>query len=446
MRKFVANSPLAMLAIILFICSVSFFVTGACRKMNKPDGDGRNEIMTRFKFFRISPNTNTLVKAISESIKQQDKQRGFVPELASTAGYPVWDKAFVATNTLSATQRITGGGTEMGELVYIPFVRDHGQKTNAILIVKVSGTDTLFRLFYGSSYASLGFGLADQGSWSAKDLFHTFITFDNVIFGHTYFVVKNKRLITGFAQRGDTTGETLVELTGTENNFKLTNAVSCHPITVCGLCAFRVDSSDHSYRCCNATIENYCTTYWYDDGSGNIIPPIGGGGGSTSGWENPCRPIPGIDDDPCSGGNGGQGWEPVDEEDEPDFFVESINDSSITDPCLKHIIDSVLGQQGHMMALNKLYDQFQNNTDKYKFVYEEDTTLINSLGQPSSGHTEVDTLPDGRLKVTITLNPSALSNASQEFVTTVILHEIIHAFLLVKHPELLPNTTSSKDP
>ncbi|MEI9808362.1 MAG: hypothetical protein WDO16_11100 [Bacteroidota bacterium] len=62
------------------------------------------------------------------------------------------------------------------------------------------------------------------------------------------------------------------------------------------------------YRCCNATIENYCTTYWYDDGSGNIIPPIGGGGGSTSGWENPCRPIPGIDDDPCSGGNGGQGW------------------------------------------------------------------------------------------------------------------------------------------
>ncbi|MEI9808363.1 MAG: hypothetical protein WDO16_11105 [Bacteroidota bacterium] len=125
MRKSIANSPLATFIIILLICPVSFFILNACRKMNKPDDDGRNQLITRFKFFRISPNTNTLVKAISESIKQQDKQRGFVPELASTAGYPVWDKAFVATNTLSATQRITGGGTEMGELVYIPFVRDH---------------------------------------------------------------------------------------------------------------------------------------------------------------------------------------------------------------------------------------------------------------------------------------------------------------------------------
>ncbi len=63
---------------------------------------------------------------------------------------------------------------------------------------------------------------------------------------------------------------------------------------------------------------------------------------------------------------------------------------------------------------------FKIKRTNISFVYKQDSTLSNSSGQPVGGHTDIDTLPGGKLEVTITLNPSYLHNASQEFIVAVV--------------------------
>ncbi len=43
---------------------------------------GTAESSVRVKFFTMPASTNPIVKAIAESIRRQDKQRDFVPELS----------------------------------------------------------------------------------------------------------------------------------------------------------------------------------------------------------------------------------------------------------------------------------------------------------------------------------------------------------------------------
>ena len=73
---------------------------------------------------------------------------------------------------------------------------------------------------------------------------------------------------------------------------------------------------------------------------------------------------------------------------------------------------------------------------KYKVKYLTNTTLTGNNGQPISGQTNVTTLADGTNEVEITLNPSFFQATTKEWVTTIILHELLHGIILVERPDL----------
>jgi hypothetical protein len=102
-----------------------------------------------------------------------------------------------------------------------------------------------------------------------------------------------------------------------------------------------------------------------------------------------------------------------------------------------------IGLEGHGSYILKTYiDQNLNlngTQKKYHIKYLTNTTLTGDNGQPVPGKTMVTTLADGSNQVQITLNPSLFQNTTKEWVTTVILHELLHGIISVEKPNLTTN-------
>jgi hypothetical protein len=338
MRKFILSSLLATLTVILFICITCSLIITACRKVEEKDTVGENTLAARSKFFTVPVTTNSIVKAIAQSIKRQDQQRDFVPSLSKKAGYPVWNKAIITkTSIANVTARLPG---DSGEVVLIPFVKENEYITNAILIVNTGTTsrDTTYKLLYASRYEDFEFDYSDTTKAGAKNIFHLFMVFDNEIFGYTKFMVKDSRILTGDPK--DTTEETMVTLLnghGTSYENRLVYITFCNDIEICDKCGFRVSNRNTVEGCrCGSHVETICTTVSTEVGypgggsGGHSGGGVISGGGGDENWEdeNPCRVIPSIGTNPCTGngGNNGQsGWIPIiDEDDELQNPVDSM--------------------------------------------------------------------------------------------------------------------------
>jgi hypothetical protein len=127
--------------------------------------------------------------------------------------------------------------------------------------------------------------------------------------------------------------------------------------------------------------------------------------------------------------------------------LTSVDVSAINDPCLLELIQFI-GVAGHKSyILNAYFNQEINNgglLKKYKVKYLSNTGLIGSNGQPVPGHTDVYELTDGTFEIEITLNPDFFQNTTKEWVTTVILHELLHGIITSVRPDLNTNKLQHK--
>lgn len=151
-----------------------------------------SESNTLKKFFSVPAEAPPVAKAIAALIKRQNDTASFIDALIKKVGYPKWSKTLEFDKGNSG---IAGRSQDdIGDIIYIPLVRDGENYTNSTLIVKMEASDTTFRMLYDRQYKNFGFDSTASSAWNATNIFHIFSRFDNSIFGTDTFLIKDGRL------------------------------------------------------------------------------------------------------------------------------------------------------------------------------------------------------------------------------------------------------------
>lgn len=302
----------------LFLFSILFY---GCRKSSSlTDGEStvNSPSAIQSSIPQMPVGTDPLVGILVKRLYQNDQNNEFASLLETKALTPMWNKALI--NPLPGSNSVKQG--EPGQIVSIPFVSKRLQQTTSILFVSVTSVDTSYTLIPASRYSNYGFTKAEEGKWNATDIFHLFTKFDNSIFGHKKFLIKDKRLLKELDIKDDR-----VQYLSLKADAKSGNSDGpfnfCNTYSTCDedQTARSINtSSTQSLGCYEISI---CTIVWsYGSGGGSTTgggttgtdPNSGGGGGSgTPGVQNCNRLIvnkPGFNlSAPCDDSN--IGWTPA---------------------------------------------------------------------------------------------------------------------------------------
>ena len=113
--------------------------------------------------------------------------------------------------------------------------------------------------------------------------------------------------------------------------------------------------------------------------------------------------------------------------------IVTIAPPTITDnlknPCINGVLQSLLNKNLSNQITNILVNVFDQN-DRVNLTFEENTSIPKN-GPSQSYPTKNVTTSNGvrYFNEMIDLNPNVLSGASKEYIATIIVHEIIHAYL-----------------
>jgi hypothetical protein len=320
-RKFIKRGSLFPLFILVITASV--FTLNGCKKSDTKETTTIEEPPSKevIRFFTLPANAPDQVKAIADNIKSDDKKHYFLEDFIRKVGYPRWDKVKAAFSG-GSTERM---GNENGDVLYVPFVKGNEDFVNSVLAVKMTTDDTVYSLLRSKKYKSFGFDSSDHSRWNAWDVFNFFAGFDNYVFGHTRFLVKDTALF-----KASTSPYSMVTLknnnganVGGRNTTTAriaTYTEECRQYQICEYFEYwgvaRLASTTASY----CVLVDICTTVYYGSGGSGSGGGSGTGGGTATGtgsyWQfNDCPEGGGLnrmlpeDEDPQ--GECTTGWVPV---------------------------------------------------------------------------------------------------------------------------------------
>ena len=294
----------------LALISLLFFAS--CRKSDFESTTTAENPTAIDRFFKLPESADPRLKSIAQSIKSQEKEHPFLNDFTKKTGWPVWSKAKILDKS-----NMSGGqsNADNSALVYVPFVKDAAIIVNAVLAVRMNVSDTAWRLLHASNYESFGFEAATNGNWNARNVFQFFALFQHDIFGHTKFLIKDKRL---FNTTSNSFIITLKERNGETVNGRTNRSLEWHEVTQCGtwqVCGAGAPPAMPRTSSINDDCYyiDVCNTYYYDDfndpsgGTGwtgiSWTSNSGGGGSGSGSWAN---------NDPCANQTNActAGWSP----------------------------------------------------------------------------------------------------------------------------------------
>jgi hypothetical protein len=432
MKKHNTGNPLATLFYILLVCTVSMLIITACKKTDdivKPETPKETIILE--KFFSINLSTNPAVIGAQKFLKNQNDKYHFTEKFISRIGMPYWNKALVYNNTLNTTIR-----TETAEVpstvVYIPFVRDSQNYVNASVLIRMTGTDTSYRIICDWQYSEFGFEHSDT-SWSARDIFAIFSMLDKSVFGHKKYRIKDGRIF-GYPR------ETPLIVTEVPQAGRIgteTFNLECTPHTVC------VTAEPSTNRVSTETVctTSYtCALVWTGGGSGPGPLPPGGGGGGGGGTGGPGDGGPVLPPNPCpvlprgayitetaSNPCDTTTWIPV-----PDVNVDLEN------PCMDLAVNSVLGTTASNPFNSNAYFNLISGLLASNFSNSNALGHMNVI-QGTIWQSDAQTIHNSDGSFTIKLDPTYWAgqyinglpvNPSQEYWGATFIHELVHVFII----------------
>lgn len=286
-------------SLLLFSCCV-LLLFHACRKTDAPASSPSSTPEERY--FALSSTAPVQVKAVAEAVNKQNEKFNFLSSVIKKAGYPHWDKAKLVS---LESARITGrgdAGNAGGDLVFVPFALDSANQVGAVLRVQMNSTDTIYRMLYAPNYRQFGYDTSDNNQWNAWDVFHLFVLFDNSVFGHTRFVIKDDRL---YPRRNDSSQVVMAlktdgAISGVTGRSALYSHTECNEFTHCDIVLDPLKAARllGSADCYDVRI---CTTWYYDEG--------GSSGGTSGGWTGTGDGTGGSGSTGGGGGtSGSDGW------------------------------------------------------------------------------------------------------------------------------------------
>jgi hypothetical protein len=432
---------------LIFVFFVSITGNVSCKKTDEFKETLPADISTiEDHFFNSHRTTNSQERILISFLQRRNSMDSFVVPTVALIGYPRWDKMI----TKAKAKNIRGNFPDQSaQTFFIPFVRESENFVNSAMVIRVDNSDTSF--FYKSDWQYKDFqNDANNISDSAEAFAAFFMTLDNAVFGHKDFKIIDSNL---FRNSNGPAEKVRFDTTMLVQSDNLLVAVEyCSPVTISwnqcpdpGNCRGAGGACDHCLAFCTKFLTaEYCWSGMVETGGTG-----GSGGGGTGGGDGggtptppPCGGPTGRGNTPCHGGGGG-GWTPVPIEDEDPPYVApasliSVDQSEITDPCLAAIL-SMIGAEGAKTLILSTYVNNHLNvggtTQVFSVKYHTNSFLTANSGEPIPGRTEVVVLPDGTNEVNITLNPSVFAGKTQEWVASVILHEMLHGILWAAKPD-----------
>jgi hypothetical protein len=186
--------------------------------------------------------------------------------------------------------------------------------------------------------------------------------------------------------------------------------------------------------CTYTSTTSYITECFQTSDGGGGGGGGGAGGGGTPGNDFPQPPVPNpcppvavasvggqhINLTPGGGGGGGGGTNPCTPVPPKDIKNE------VKDPCLNKMVGAVINKDV-TTVVNELIQNVFGGSAKVNITYSDALTL--NTGQLGFTPPPASLDANGNLTITVYLNKAELPNASQEFISTVIIHESLHAYL-----------------
>lgn len=430
------NLLLLTLSLVGLLACVSCRKTDAPQKQEEPIAASVED-----KFFNSHRTDDPAEKNLVDFLKRQNEKRHFVEKTATQIGFPRWDKA-LTKGGLRANGRTA---SDSATLIYIPFVRDSQSYVNASMVIKASSSDTSFSYLCDWQYSNRQ-NSATAINDSAEYFAVFFMVLDKSVFGYNKFDLTDTTLFKGNNRKPVCIK--LKDAANADGRTTLSEVVKCQDVTIYFEdCTYQgnpacTPTCDHCPLCMGSISYQYCWSEYVGTGGGGGGSTGGGGGGSGGSGSGDGTP-PNCDGLPVARAMRTQcaaGWEPsgggsgVGTATHPTVSVLSVNTDSLSNPCLKGVVE-LIGASGHQSFLSGLYHQFfGSGNDAFKIAYKQDTALTGASGNPVAAHSDPDTLANGTVQWTITLNPNLLKNASKEYIATVVFHELTHAYISFRFP------------
>lgn len=439
------KTPLGTTALVIGVCLLTLLIFEACRKLEpeKPPITSPGNASVE-KFFQIPAGTHPGVVRIADEIKRQNKDKNFLPTFIRNQGFLLWDKARVFPIPPAVQARLGGGG---GDTSYIiPLVLEGTHRVNGFVTALPKDNDsTIFRLYDATTYKS-HYGDTDSAGIEAKEMAMLCMLFEENIFGHRTFKITDSNLM---RYSSKPVGYLKIEQSPMSRLVAMGTWYYCYTVWVTNDNGQVVGCPPGDDNCNAGQSQEICeslTIWGFDDMYDDI--PGGGGGGSTgggeSGWFNPCRAIdtiPGTSAGNVCTSGGPLGWIAWEDLDEQTTFNANAYDSVVIEsplrngyPCYASIIEDSLDNANWIaqMAGENIFSEAVYTHLKF------DTSTTDTGPGQRPGYTSVggsfgyDGNGNFHMTATIYLNGWYLRNSSHEYNISTIVHEAMHAVIVVR--------------
>jgi hypothetical protein len=433
MKKFFSTSPLGVLCIILFTCSICYFVLYACRKIDQRTN--LNQIDHTERFFKTSSDVHPAVKKVIDVMRKINDKRKFINKFVEKQGFALWNKAYVTPiRPANTASRLEASDYS----VMIPLVWDDKPMVHSAIAAKVTSDSVYFTLMDGSNYADYNADSASRGM-NGRQLSLTLMFLDNLVFGHVMFQVndsasfpyKDKKVLLVAAP------DSIVPNTSGLARMEIISYTICTTIMVPPHEGQLVGCAPDDPNCNGYVPITHCDTYtiYGDDGygqDGGDSPPPDISVGNGNGGNDYCRLFPGGISHNCGAGDP-PGWVPISDDNYTPYsplIHDSVNYTRILKdsfPCLYHLLKDSL-QNGNMLAQVLGVNLFNDSTVMHitYSISDSITTLSQPAAYTHSGAVFVNGSNISEETVSIEFNPYYMKHGTKEFMLSVALHELFH--------------------